>query len=191
MQKLVVNYVIRWVPGVVSFDEDGWPWAITLVGESRTMPRSLPPPDAIVALNARLNNDWADGCKVPAVLSRRLLRCRIAIITDTARIDALPSSFSTDGGSSPVDALRGWSWLHSGLAWPSLRKGRGTATAKRPPEEEGGCELGERGICRSLKTVVGDEDAAFDIVGGRGGVPIFVFCIIGVRSVKGGLVAKK
>ena len=112
--------------------------------------------------------DWADGCQVP-VLSRRLRRWRIAIIADAARIDASSSSLLVDGGgSSPVDALRGWSWLHSGLARPSLRKGRGTAISKRPPEEEGGCELDVRGRGRPLETVVGDEDAACDIVGGRG-----------------------
>ena len=140
---------------------------IARVGESRTPIREpLPPPAAIVALNARLNEkiDWADGCQAP-VFCWRLCRCRIAIMAVAARIDASSSSLSVDEGAV---ALLSRPWLHSGFGRPSLRKGRGTATEKRP--SGGGYELDERGSDRPLETEVGDddEDAAFDgICGGK------------------------
>ena len=129
----------------------------------------LPPQDAVVALNARFDPkiDWADGWVLP---SRRLHRCRIAIIAVAARIDASSSPLLVGGSrGSPVNALlRGWHWL-SGLARPSLRKGRGTAPATRPSEEEGGgYELDEVVRGWPIETVVGD-----DIVG-----------IVGVASVQ-------
>ena len=149
--------------------EEGWSsWTIALVWESRTMPRLL---GAIVALNARLNEkiDWAEGCHVPVVLlSWRLRRCRIAIIAVAARIDASYSSspLLVGGSGSPVNALRIWPWVHSGLARPSLRKGRGAAIAKRPSEEEGGYELDEKVRGWPIETVVGDEYAVFDDIVG-------------------------